>query len=153
MTFLTGSDILEANMEKFDSKLLGLVVVFFIVFGFFATSIVFNKPLKELRIRATAVKTADPDQSHLVVFPLTTKVGSNATINCIARDAEGTALSNANCRIETSCGTISPGQVSTNVNGIAIFSLSADTPCVASLKAIVNDTVAVSQGTSVEFTQ
>ena len=135
--------------KKMDPKLIGLVAIFFLLFGFFAVSIFLDSA--PVPIRATKSQPPDSTQSILLVFPLSQKIGESVTVNCVARDSEGGAIANAGCTVTTSCGSISPSTTQTNANGIATFTLTSDAPCVANLSATIGD-VMVQRKISVEFT-
>lgn len=137
-------------MNKVDSKLVTLVLFFFLAFGFFTVSVVSRQAL---RIQASKNIVPDASSSLLLAFPLNTTVGQTSTINCVARDSTGTAAANKKCVVTTSCGNISPSEVLTNTNGIAQFSLASVEPCTAQLNATIDGTIPVSQTTSVQFTQ
>jgi hypothetical protein len=137
-------------MDKVDNKFVTLILFFFLAFGFFAVSVVSQRAL---RIQASKNIVPSGQNSLLLVFPLTLTVGQKATINCVARDAEGGSATDKTCTISTSCGIVTPASSQTNASGIAQFMLSSENPCTAQLTATLDNTVRVSQTASVQFTQ
>lgn len=135
--------------RKIDPKLLGLVGIFFLVFGFFTISIALDSG--PFQIRATKQPLVDVSQSLLLAFPLTLKPGESATVNCVARAADGASVADASCTVSSSCGSVSPALAQTNVNGISAFSLNSPAECIAQLTATINNTP-IQKTVSVQFT-
>ena len=137
-------------MNKIDNKLMGLVVIFFLLFGFFTVSVLFGQPIRQ-RIRANNPPPPSATSSLLVV-DLTAQVGKSATATCIVRAADGSAIANQTCAIAASCGTVSPASGQTNTSGIASFLVTSDAPCTAQLTATVNNSIQITQTASIQFT-
>lgn len=137
-------------MNKIDNKLIGLVVVFFLVFGFFTLNVVYQSSFGR-QIRATNQQPPSASNSLLFAFPVSTQVGQNATVNCVARDTSGTGLNNVEVSVQTTCGAINPPATQTNSNGIASFMISSSNPCTAQLSCILNKTTMVTQTATIQF--
>lgn len=128
---------------------MGLVTIFFLLFGFFTVSVIFGGPLRQ-RIRATNPPAVSATSS-LIVVDLTSKIGSPATATCIVRAADGSAIANQTCALTASCGTVEPPSGTTNENGIAAFLVRSDTACTAQITATVNNSVQITQSASIQF--
>lgn len=137
-------------MNKVDNKLIGLVVVFFLVFGFFTLNVAYQSSIGR-QIRANNQQPPAAANSLLFVFPVTTQVGQNTTANCIARDAQGAGLNNVSASIQASCGGVNPASAQTNASGIASFMITSTQPCTAQLTCTLNGSTLVTQTASVQF--
>lgn len=132
------------------------MVIFFLSFALFTSIMIFNKPLSKLT-RASNAFSADSDSSLILVWPLTAKADgkTRVEVNVFIRNNSqngALALSNKVVKLNSTLGTISGNNASTNKQGKATFSLTSDATGIAEITAEVpGDNVLIKQKTSVKF--
>lgn len=136
-----------------DKKFVILMVIFFLVFGVFVTSTLFNKQIGNF---ARAATESDPSSQTSLIFawPLTAKVGEKVDVNVFIRNANNSPLDKKSVRLVTSLGTINGATESTaqsDKTGKVNFVLTSDTPGIAELTVFVNNNIQLSQKVSVKF--
>lgn len=122
-------------MDKVDNKFMGLVGIFFLVFGLFAINVFFGRNVERIKAR-TAV--ASPIKSTLFssVRELSTNGTDKATISVFVRADDGSGITNTPVSVNSTVGTITPGEVLTDTSGIANFFLTCTSAGVAQITAI-----------------
>lgn len=122
-------------MDKVDNKFMGLVGIFFLVFGLFAINVFFGKNIQRINAR-TAV--ASPTKSTLFssVRELAANGTDKATISVFVRTDDGSGITNTPVSVNTTVGTIAPVEVSTDTSGIANFFLTCTSAGVAQITAV-----------------
>lgn len=130
-----------------------LMVVFFLVFGVFITTTLFNKQISNI---ARASTETDPSAQTSLIFawPLTAKVGDKVEVNVFIRNANNLPLDKKQVKLVTNLGLINGGQESTSESdktGKVNFTLSSDTAGLAELTAFVNNNIQLIQKISVKF--
>ncbi|MEK7633690.1 MAG: hypothetical protein AAB437_02495 [Patescibacteria group bacterium] len=136
-----------------DKKFVFLMIVFFLVFGVFITSTLFNKQIANIT-RASGAAEPSSQASLIFAWPLTAKVGSKVEVNVIVRNANNSTLEKKQVKLVTDLGLINGSQESileSDKTGKASFVLSSDTDGVAHLTAFVNGNIQLSQKISVKF--
>lgn len=136
-----------------DKKFVFLMIVFFLVFGVFITSTLFNKQIANIT-RASGAAEPSSQASLIFAWPLTAKVGSKVEVNVIVRNANNSTLEKKQVKLVTDLGLINGSQESileSDKTGKASFVLSSDTAGVANLTAFVNGNIQLSQKISVKF--
>ncbi|MDO8609399.1 MAG: hypothetical protein Q7R95_02540 [bacterium] len=133
-----------------DKKLVGLMLIFMLAFGLFATITVFNKPLSRLT-RAKEESLASSESSLIFAWPLTTTVNTKVNINVFVRNALNVPLVNKNVTVSTSLGTINNAVMVTDKGGKSTFILESNTPGIAQIKATVDGTTEIKQKISIQF--
>jgi len=136
-----------------DKKFVALMMVFFLVFGVFITTTVFNKQIANF---ARASTETDPSAQTSLIFawPLTAKVGDKVGVNVFIRNAKNIPLDKKPVKLATNLGLINGTQESileSDKTGKVSFTLSSDTTGVAELTAFVNNNVQLIQKVSVKF--
>jgi len=136
-----------------DKKFMALMVVFFMVFGVFVTTTLFNKQIANF---ARASTETDPSAQTSLIFawPLTAKVGDKVEVNVFIRNANNLPLDKKQVKLVTNLGLVNGTQESTsesNKTGKVNFTLSSDTAGVAELTAFVNNNIQLIQKISVKF--
>ena len=136
-----------------DKKFMALMVVFFLVFGVFVTTTLFNKQISNI---ARASTETDPSAQTSLIFawPLTAKVGDKVEVNVFIRNANNLPLDKKQVKLVTNLGLVNGTQESTsesNKTGKVNFTLSSDTAGVAELTAFVNNNIQLIQKISVKF--
>jgi len=135
-----------------DKKFVALMMVFFLVFGVFITSTLFNKQIANF---ARASTETDPSAQTSLIFawPLTAKIGDKVDVNVFIRNANNLPLDKKLVKVVTDLGTIDGAKESTaetDKTGHVNFKLTTDTPCpttdkcTANITAFVTDTSQVS---------
>ena len=129
------------------------MLVFFLVFGVFITSTLFNKQIANF---ARASTETDPSAQTSLIFawPLTAKVGDKVEVNIFIRNANNLPLEKKQVKLVTNLGLVNGTQESTsesNKTGKVNFTLSSDTVGIAELTAFVNNNIQLIQKVSVKF--
>ena len=135
-----------------DKKFIALMILFFIVFGVFITTTLFNKQIGFAR--ASAETDPSPKTSLIFAWPLTTKVGNKVDVNVFVRNVNNLPLDKKPIRLATNLGLINGAQESTfesDKTGKVSFVLSSDFVGVAELTAFVNGNTQISQKVTVKF--
>ena len=132
---------------------MALMVVFFLVFGVFVTTTLFNKQISNI---ARASTETDPSAQTSLIFawPLTAKVGDKVEVNVFIRNANNLPLDKKQVKLVTNLGLVNGTQESTsesNKTGKVNFTLSSDTAGIAELTAFVNNNIQLIQKISVKF--
>ena len=132
---------------------MALMVVFFMVFGVFVTTTLFNKQIANF---ARASTETDPSAQTSLIFawPLTAKVGDKVEVNVFIRNANNLPLDKKQVKLVTNLGLVNGTQESTsesNKTGKVNFTLSSDTAGIAELTAFVNNNIQLIQKISVKF--
>jgi len=132
---------------------MALMVVFFMVFGVFVTTTLFNKQIANF---ARASTETDPSAQTSLIFawPLTAKVGDKVEVNVFIRNANNLPLDKKPVKLVTNLGLVNGTQESTsesNKTGKVNFTLSSDTVGIAELTAFVNNNIQLIQKVSVKF--
>ncbi len=132
---------------------MALMVVFFLVFGVFVTTTLFNKQISNI---ARASTETDPSAQTSLIFawPLTAKVGDKVEVNVFIRNANNSPLDKKQVKLVTNLGLVNGTSESTsesNKTGKVNFTLSSDTAGVAELTAFVNNNIQLIQKVSVKF--
>jgi hypothetical protein len=136
-----------------DKKFIALMVLFFIVFGVFVTTTLFNKQISNFA-RASAETDPSAQTSLIFAWPLTAKVGDKVDVNVFVRSADNSPLDKKQVKLVTNLGLINGAQESaaeSDKTGKVNFVLSSDTIGVAELTAFVNGSVQLSQKVTVKF--
>jgi Na+/H+ antiporter NhaB len=136
-----------------DKKFVALMMVFFLVFGVFITSTLFNKQIANF---ARASTETDPSSQTSLIFawPLTAKIGDKVEVNVFIRNANNLPLDKKHVRLVTNLGSINGTQESTSESdktGKVSFTLSSNKTGIAELSAFVQNNIQLSQKISVKF--
>ena len=136
-----------------DKKFMALMLVFFLVFGVFVTTTLFNKQISNI---ARASTETDPSAQTSLIFawPLTAKVGNKVEVNVFIRNANNLPLDKKPVKLVTNLGLVNGTQESTSESdktGKVNFTLSSDTAGIAELTVFINNNVQLIQKVSVKF--
>lgn len=135
-----------------DKKLLGLVVVFFVIFILFTTAIIFQKPLTQA-IRATEENTPSGASSLIFAWPLSEKADgvSQVKIDVFVRSKSNRLISKKTVKITTTLGNIQPVSSVSDDVGKTTFIITSSTPGVAELSAIIDNSITLQKTLSIKF--
>lgn len=135
-----------------DKKLVGLMLIFMLSFGLFATITVFNKPLTNLT-KAKEEFLPSSESSLLFAWPLTAKADGtySVQVNVFVRNATNIPLSNKKVHLNTTLGTVKLNDIQTDKAGKSTFEVSSSSPGLANLSAIIDNQVQLTQKVSVKF--
>ncbi|HEX7543146.1 MAG TPA: hypothetical protein VF385_03630 [Patescibacteria group bacterium] len=136
-----------------DKRFMALMVVFFLVFGVFVTSTLFNKQISNFA-RASTETDPSSQTSLILAWPLTAKVGDKVDVNVFIRSANNSPLDKKQVKLVTNLGLINGTQESTaesDKTGKVSFTLTSDTAGIAELSAFINNDIQISQKVTVKF--
>ncbi len=135
-----------------DKKLVGLMLIFMLSFGLFATITVFNKPLTRFT-KAKEEFLPSSESSLLFAWPLTSKADGtySVQVNVFVRNTTNIPLPNKKVRLATTIGTVKTNYLETDKAGKVTFMISSDSPGLAELTAVVDSQVQLKQKISVKF--
>lgn len=142
-----------------DRKLVLLMSVFIISFTLFVIFVFFSKNqiMSGILTKAEGKLQVSPKTSLILIYPLLLPADgkSQAKINVFVRNEvsgkEPVAIPGKKVKIATTLGKVTPDEIKTNSSGQATFNLSSDTPGIAQIQAIIDDTITLDQKISVEF--
>lgn len=133
-----------------DKKLVGLITVFFLVFGVFMTFLLFgrNAPVS-IRANANIQKC---DNSFIFANDVSLAIGSTATFVAYVRNSEGTGLPKVPVTCATTLGTISSSNESITANsGSATFTLTSDTAGIATISCSTPSCSSFAKNVTIQF--
>ncbi|MDO8741658.1 MAG: hypothetical protein Q7J11_00760 [Candidatus Roizmanbacteria bacterium] len=136
-----------------DKKFVALMVVFFLVFGVFVTTTLFNKQISNIT-RASTETDPSSQTSLIFAWPLTAKVEDKVDVNVFIRNANNLPLDKKPVKLVTSLGLVNGAQESTSESdktGKVNFTLSSDAAGIAELTVFVNNNIQLIQKVSVKF--
>jgi Na+/H+ antiporter NhaB len=136
-----------------DKKFMALMVVFFLVFGVFVTTTLFNKQISNFA-RASSETDPSSQTSLILAWPLTAKVGDKVDVNVFIRSANNSPLDKKQVKLVTNLGLINGAQESTaesDKTGKVSFTLTSDTAGISELSAFINNNIQISQKVTVKF--
>lgn len=124
-----------------DRKFVALMIVFFLVFGIFITTTLFNKQLTNFsRITRASVQTEPSSQNSLMyAWPLDVSLSEKkfSEINIFVRNGNNTTLENQRVELRTDFGTLYQLEKITDKTGKVTFILSSDVEGTANLSATI----------------
>lgn len=129
------------------------MMVFFLVFGVFVTSTLFNKQIANIT-RASTETDPSSQTSLIFAWPLTVKVGDKVAVNVFIRNANNLPLDKKPVKLVTNLGLVNGTRESiseSDKTGKVSFVLSSETQGVAELTAFVNGNIQLSQKVTVKF--
>ena len=135
-----------------DKKLGGLLLVFFLLFTVFASTVLFNSQIISFT-RAKEDFAPSAKASLLFAFPLLTKADgkSISTISIFVRSDKGMPVKNQKVSITATLGKLSSPDIDTDEKGKATVTLTSTTPGVSVIGATVGDSLKISQPLSITF--
>ncbi|VVA43677.1 conserved hypothetical protein [Candidatus Roizmanbacteria bacterium] len=137
-----------------DKRFVGLMILFFVVFGVFISTMFLGKNFSGF---ARASGAADPSSQTSLIFawPLTAKVGDKVDVNVFVRSANNTPLGKKQVKLVTNFGVVNGGSqestVESDKTGKASFVLTSDSFGIAELTTIVNGSIQLNQKVTVKF--
>jgi hypothetical protein len=136
-----------------DTKLIGLLSIFFLVFGVFMTVLLFNDNLTTIT-KAKDELIPSNEKSIILAYPLSVKAGAgDSKVTVWVRNREGKGIPNQPVSLTTSHGSLDVSALNSDGQGRAIFSLTSATPGTAILNATIAGTITPSNTVSVVFIQ
>lgn len=126
-----------------DKTLAALLLTFFLAFTVFTTTIVLNRPITSL-IKAKEEIQPSRENSIILAWPLSLKADgkSDTTISVFIRSAQNSPVHNKVVHLNTSLGQITENDIKTNEEGTAAFHLVSNSPGVAEIEAVLDNTPA-----------
>ena len=137
-----------------DKKLVGLMVIFVLFFGFFTTTVIFNNnPIIKTFTRAATESTPSSDKSLIFSWPKTVKADGKeaATVDVLIRNGETVPIANKQVTLSTTVGKIDNNNQITNKLGRATFSITSDVKGTAEISATVDESTQLINKVSVKF--
>ena len=135
-----------------DKKIVGLMVIFFLSFGIFASIVLFNKsPLTQF-IRAEKELTPSAKNSLVFAYPLTVKADgvSKNKVTIFVRNDVNNVIPNSPVTITTTLGEPVEKEVTTGKDGKAEFNITSVTSGIAEITATAGN-VTLLQKVTVKF--
>lgn len=135
-----------------DRKLAGLISLFFLTFFVFISVLVFGKPLSRFT-RAAEDTQPSANKSLIFAWPLNTaaSASSSVKVDVFIRSETGKPIQGREILMDSTLGTLTPKITVSDKNGKATFLLTSQTPGIAEVSAIVDNTVPVTQKVSIKF--
>ena len=135
-----------------DKKLGGLLVVFFLLFTIFASSIIFTKQLSSFT-RAKEDYTPSVKTSLLFAFPLLVKADgtTKSTISVFIRSDKGMPVKDRRVVLSATVGQLSTSEVTTDDKGKATATLTSTSTGSSVISAMIDGTAKMSQSLSITF--
>src|SRR3990167_10515240 len=109
-----------------DKKLVALLFLFFVAFGFFSAVTVFNKPITQFT-RAKEDSIPSSAKSKIIGWPLTLKADgvSESTISIFVVSESDKPLTNKSVKLLTTVGQVKESSAASDGNGKATFHLTS----------------------------
>jgi len=135
-----------------DKKLGGLLIVFFLLFTVFASSILFSGQLSTIT-RAKEDFAPSGTASLLFAYPLLLKADgtTKSTISIFVRSEKGMPVKDKALSLTATVGTLSSSVATTDEKGKATLTITSTTPGVSVIGASIEGSVKISQPLSVTF--
>lgn len=135
-----------------DKKLGGLLLVFFLLFTVFASSILFSTQLSSIT-RAKEDYVPSAKASLLFAFPLLVKADGTAksTISVFIRSDKGMPVKDQKVALSASIGQLSTPEVTTDEKGKATVTLTSTTKGVSIIGATIGLSTKMTQPLSITF--
>lgn len=135
-----------------DKKLGGLLLVFFLLFTVFASSVLFSTQLSSIT-RAKEDYVPSAKASLLFAYPLLVKADgtTKSTISVFIRSDKGMPVKDKKVMITSSVGQLSMPDVTTDEKGKATLTLTSSTKGVAVIEATIDGTLKMTQSLSITF--
>jgi len=135
-----------------DKKLGGLMLIFFLLFTIFVTSVLFSKQLSTVT-RAKEDYTPSAKASLLFAYPLLLKGDgvAKSSVSVFIRSDKGLPVKAQKVTISSSLGSLSQTELTTDDTGKAVTTLSSSTQGVSNITATIGDSVKMIQTLSITF--
>ncbi len=135
-----------------DKKFVTLISVFVLVFVLFISLVAFNEPIKRFT-RASETVHPSGETSILFAWPQSTAADgtSKVKLEVFVRSMTGNPLPNKQVSVQSTLGTITPLTLTSDKSGKASFTLTATTPGVATLSALIDGSTSVAKKVTVKF--
>lgn len=135
-----------------DKKLGGLLLVFFLLFTVFASSILFSTQLSSIT-RAKEDYVPSAKASLLFAFPLLVKADgtTKSTISVFIRSDKGMPVKDQKVTLSASIGQLNPSEVTTDEKGKATTTLTSTTKGISIIGATIGMSTKMTQPLSITF--
>lgn len=135
-----------------DKKLGGLLIIFFLLFTIFASSILFSSQLSSIT-RAKEDYTPSAKASLLFAYPLIVKAdgATKSTISVFIRSDKGMPIKAQKVTLTASLGQLSDREVTTDDKGKATATLTSPIPGISAIGAIIGGSLKLTQPLSITF--
>ena len=123
-----------------DKKLAGLIGLFFVGFVVFVSLIVFSRPIAQLTRADNAVPSGS--QSLMFAWPLKAKADGKEMVNVdvFIRSSANTPIANKQVVLQSSLGTVTAKNATSDKTGKATFSVTSNTAGSAQITAGIDST-------------
>ena len=130
----------------------GLLIIFFLLFTVFASSVLFNTQLSSIT-RAKEDFAPSAKTSLLFAFPLLVKADGTtvSTISVFVRSDKGMPVKSQKVQITTSVGNVSVSEVTTDDKGKATTTITSSNPGLSTVTALIGGSVKITQPLSITF--
>jgi hypothetical protein len=135
-----------------DKRLGGLLLVFFLLFTVFASSILFNNQLSSIT-RAKEDYAPSAKASLLFAFPLLVKADgkTKSTISVFIRSDKGMPVKDQKVVLTASVGQLELSEVITDDKGKATATITSTTPGTSIISATIGGSLMLTQPLSITF--
>lgn len=135
-----------------DKKLGGLLLIFFLLFTIFASTILFNNQLSSIT-RAKEDYAPSAKASLIFAYPLLVKADgvTKSTISIFVRSDKGMPVKDQKVLLSASIGQLSATEITTDEKGKASATITSNTQGASHIGAIISSTLKIIQPLSVTF--
>lgn len=135
-----------------DNKLIGLVSIFFLIFGVFISVLFFNKNIATLT-RAKEELVPVTDKSILLAYPLTVTANDqeNSTITVWVRNEKGVGIINRNVTLTSNLGTLDQTSKTTDNKGQATFTIHSASVGNATISGKIDGVTSLANTVTINF--
>lgn len=130
-----------------DNKFVFLVLIFFLVFGSFATAVFLDQ--RGVTTRASSQCAPDPSTSILVSFPKEVPSGETCKVDVFVRCADQSVVTGAEVSLDVSGGSPDGSAKITDEVGLASFDVTGEG--LATVNARVNGSIVLDQSVNCFF--
>ncbi|HLL60725.1 MAG TPA: Ig-like domain-containing protein [Candidatus Nitrosocosmicus sp.] len=135
-----------------DNKFVGLLSIFFLVFGVFISVLFFNKNITTFT-RAKEELIPVKEKSILLGYPLTVTADNQttSTITAWVRNEKGIGIADKNVTLTSTLGTIDQPTQKTDKDGRISFKIKSSTPGDAVISAMIENSIPSSNSVTINF--
>jgi len=135
-----------------DKRLGALLVVFFLLFTTFASSILFSSQLSSIT-RAKEDYAPSAKTSLLFAYPLLLKADgtTKSTITIFIRSDKGMPVKDKKVTITASIGQLNTSEITTDDKGKATVTLTSTKPGISTVGGTIDGSLKMSQSLSITF--
>ncbi|MFH0772735.1 MAG: Ig-like domain-containing protein [bacterium] len=135
-----------------DKRLGGLLLIFFLLFTVFASSILFSGQLSSIT-RAKEDYAPSAKASLLFAYPLLVKADgtTKSTISIFIRSDKGMPVKDQKIMLTATVGQLAATEITTDDKGKAMVTITSDTPGISAIGATIGGSLKITQTLSITF--